>query len=816
MRIKNFLKNHWGKIASFLIPVAFAGGVLTLSDKQIVDPPIDSTIASISFNGQQIDFTYTDENVGENLLLYTDLESYNSWDSSPSYFAAKNITKKDQNFQFQCFFAGTEQCQNVQEFKPQVPYEIDVLDYADKETCEERTDSFKKAETVCYKKQIGTHKETRYRDEWGTVNQKAVENLDAKDTKKIAKLSAKDQFEFWIPSGQTKYFRTLLTFPAGRLGEKKSGKFALKAIGHLGAYGSLDPSWYSGSWGYRVAVTIDHTKASSTLTNFPFLFNTGTTSPPTYLKYTGSGGHVGKSDGTDILFTSSDGTTKLNHELEKYSSSTGETIAWVQVPTMDGTTDTVIYMYYGNSGASDQQNITGTWDSSYKGVWHFPNGTTLTANDSTSNATNGTQNGPTYAITGVIDGGLGENNSGQHISTSFATNTTTITSSGWMYTAATNQAWLVAKGWDGSTTNFEFGIAGAGGSGVNLRWAGYSAGFRGIQTSTGSITTNAWHYIVGTYDGTNWNLYIDGAFSQATAGSAPPSGNTGTVDIGSTPWNGNIDEVRLSWTSRTSAWILTEYNNQNSPSTFYSVGAEESAPSGAITQGTRMSIIGNNSGFSSDSPQLINQTTIADSLTSSTTLAIAQPKAGNTLILTIGLSSISTTVTGVTGGGATWTRALSSATNRDVETWYGMSNGTSNSVTVTYSNASSASSGNISEWSGIASSNPVAQTATSSGNSVQLITGNVTNTTPNVLILAHTRSATGTASGTPTNNFVPLTTPNSGTWAGAYRLPNANSTYSTTWELTVAKIYDTNILVFLPASKNTRVNINNGRVNINN
>src|SRR5581483_9533087 len=33
-------------------------------------------------------------------------------------------------------------------------------------------------------------------------------------------------------------------------------------------------------------------------------------------------------------------------------------------------------------------------------------------------------------------------------------------------------------------------------------------------------------------------------------------------------------EVRLSNVARSSGWILTEYNNENSPSTFYSVGAE--------------------------------------------------------------------------------------------------------------------------------------------------------------------------------------------------------------------------------------------------
>ena len=41
-------------------------------------------------------------------------------------------------------------------------------------------------------------------------------------------------------------------------------------------------------------------------------------------------------------------------------------------------------------------------------------------------------------------------------------------------------------------------------------------------------------------------------------------------------FDGTIDEVRVSNASRSAGWILTEYNNQNSPSTFYSVGTQES------------------------------------------------------------------------------------------------------------------------------------------------------------------------------------------------------------------------------------------------
>src|SRR5205823_209510 len=92
----------------------------------------------------------------------------------------------------------------------------------------------------------------------------------------------------------------------------------------------------------------------------------------------------------DLLFTASDGLTKLSHELENYNPVTGQLIVWVAIPSLSPGADTTIYAYYGNSGATDQQNKAGVWDSNYVGVWHLGNGSVLTASGSTSGGNNGT------------------------------------------------------------------------------------------------------------------------------------------------------------------------------------------------------------------------------------------------------------------------------------------------------------------------------------------------------------------------------------------------------------------------------------------
>jgi hypothetical protein len=590
---------HWKNItALFLIGTASAAfGIQKLGEEAKEKPPVDiSAPAPISFNGQEIAFPYTDDNTGEDLLIYIDSDTYNSWDSSPSYFASKNISGKDQNFQFQCFFAGTEQCQYIQEFKPQVPYEIDVPDYDEKETCEivELT-----KEERCFKKQIGTHKETRYRDEWGAVNKKQVEDLKAQDKKKIENLKANDQFEFWIPAGETRYFKTLLTFPVGGIGEPKSGKFALKAIGSLGAYGSLDPTWYSGSWGYRRAIEIAPSKVGSgaAVTNFPVLVS----STIADWKHTSHGGKMGKTDGTDMLFTLSDGTTKLDHEIERYASTTGEMIAWIEYSgTLSTTSTTTIYSYYGNSGASDQQNVSGTWDSNYVGVWHLKNGTTLSNTDSTAKNTT-TITGAT-AGTGTIDGSGAFSGSSQYINlangTDMAGITDTFTVEAWINpTNYSNYNGVVSHTNNTGGYPEPFDIYLVIGSGTYRYFYGGNVGATLTSVDGPTISTGVWTHTVATMEGNSTSrtarIYINGSeYTSKTSTSFAVSNGTGNGYIATrndlvTMFNGGMDEVRISSTTRSSAWILTQYNNQSATSTFYWLGAEETDTPPAATTGRR-------------------------------------------------------------------------------------------------------------------------------------------------------------------------------------------------------------------------------------
>jgi len=123
------------------------------------------------------------------------------------------------------------------------------------------------------------------------------------------------------------------------------------------------------------------------------------------LATTASGGNVQNANGYDIIFASDSGcATQLNHEVESYNAATGAVNYWVRVATVSHTSDTRIYMCYGNASITiDQTNKTSVWNN-FNAVWHMGNGSTLNLSDSTANG-NDLVNAGTTALAGKVAGG---------------------------------------------------------------------------------------------------------------------------------------------------------------------------------------------------------------------------------------------------------------------------------------------------------------------------------------------------------------------------------------------------------------------------
>ena len=338
--------------------------------------------------------------------------------------------------------------------------------------------------------------------------------------------------------------------------------------------------WYDYSWQYRKKITIDHTKVpNADQSNFPVLLSLTTDS--------NLASHA-QANGNDILFTQSDKVTKIPHEIENYNGTTGKLVAWVNVPNVSSSTDTDIYMYYGNSGASNQQQPTLVWDGNYKMVQHLKETTDGTAGaikDSTSNNNNGTDNnGPTLGATGQIDGAISFDGTDDSIDCGDLNevgDVPVLTFEAWAEPLTGVDGAIISK-YTGMTHRTHIYI-----QGTTIYWnISNSASSYAIS----SVTLNTWHHFAMVFDGSQINndsklkCYLDGELQLLSFPDSPIPATAffaGNLALGKQDthfFNGTIDEVRISDIARSSDWIKTSYNNQNNPSSFFSLDSEESAP----------------------------------------------------------------------------------------------------------------------------------------------------------------------------------------------------------------------------------------------
>jgi len=151
-------------------------------------------------------------------------------------------------------------------------------------------------------------------------------------------------------------------------------------------------SWYNSNWHHRKPITINNTTNSNNLTNHQIEITLGSSNF--------SFSHA-ESDGKDLRFTNSDGTTLLDYWIENYNNSSRTATIWVNVPSVPAVSNKIIYLYYGNSSASRVSNFDNTFAKNYEesglvGRWHLDNGSGSTISDSSNNSNNGTNHGGSW------------------------------------------------------------------------------------------------------------------------------------------------------------------------------------------------------------------------------------------------------------------------------------------------------------------------------------------------------------------------------------------------------------------------------------
>jgi len=335
---------------------------------------------------------------------------------------------------------------------------------------------------------------------------------------------------------------------------------------------------------------------------------------PVLVKVTLDSDNVAQSDGGDILFMNFDFSTQLNHEIESYDSSTGDLVAWVNIPTLTETEDTIIYLLYGNTDPSfpNQWNIEAVWDENYKGVWHMAEDPTISTDgdcagigkeicDSTSNNNDLDDDNTPVAATGVMNGAVafehedgdglkGDDDSSLDIQGD-------ITIEAWIFPSFfAHHNFTVLQKWRNSVPD-------DGGQPYFVRFqASHSDHMIGrimvqfcatdaideaecdrSHGSYGDIIVNEWNYITIMYDmggDNNIRQYKEGDILMDTEhhlNGMYDSDRYFQIGLrgGGQSFEGIIDEVRISNIARSVQWTKASYINQDNVLNFMSFDAEE-------------------------------------------------------------------------------------------------------------------------------------------------------------------------------------------------------------------------------------------------
>src|ERR1700722_12803864 len=337
---------------------------------------------------------------------------------------------------------------------------------------------------------------------------------------------------------------------------------------------------------YRsITVTSTPSIASGTQTSFPMLVSSTVSS----WESSAHGGHIhnlctapnGGQEPCDLVFATSSANcngTPLNFETESYASSTGALVDWVNVPSVS--TGTAIYACYDNNSVNtDQSHPASTWNSNYQIIYHLgDDAATATIFDSTNNMNNAasTQNTALTSVAGIIGRAQSFNGTNQAASSSYEITGSQGTIEAWAYDETSNPS-----------SDYSLIVFGEVGTSMNIN-SGYFTGDWSIDAcGTGinsgiPVQANVWTNIVGTYDGSTAKIYINGSLATSTSISCsfdPYPQDTGTMSVGYDSkdnayfFHGNVDEGRLSTSARSASWIATEYNNESSPATFYTIGS---------------------------------------------------------------------------------------------------------------------------------------------------------------------------------------------------------------------------------------------------
>jgi hypothetical protein len=327
---------------------------------------------------------------------------------------------------------------------------------------------------------------------------------------------------------------------------------------------------------WRIPIEIEKEELpNQKLYNFPLMVSL---SDPD-LRSVANGGKVISNEGNDIYFTSADGISVLDFEIEKYNPKTGECVAWVRMDSILPKQSNKLFMYFSNKNAANG-STRDAWNNSYKGVWHLKG--LLSSKNPYSNAyaqkpANAKETRELYIAS--------ERNSSRFLcmnSPEDVNITSELTLSAWVYLDNVKDEQIIVTnqlnkqgGYALKVKNKHLTLSVCDAEG-NV--AEPDQNVEGTQLEKGR-----WYHVAATYSDIKDSLitYINGEVDRKWEFKSQLALSKGFMQIGRAPelkqyyFDGAVEEVRVKNVFDSAAWLETEFINQSEPKRFLSIGKPE-------------------------------------------------------------------------------------------------------------------------------------------------------------------------------------------------------------------------------------------------
>jgi hypothetical protein len=346
---------------------------------------------------------------------------------------------------------------------------------------------------------------------------------------------------------------------------------------------AVDTTPWLASHAYRKRLVVAPGGSAASLTNFPLAV---------LLDADASLAYHARRDGTDLVVTSSDGTTVLDCELVDYNPQTGRIELWFEAPALQLDSTTAFYLYYG--GDAYPAKSTEVWMNGFKGVWHLSSATSMEFDSASSGNHLDQPNSLLIPMptTGARSKGRGRLFDGSNdylyvldLDDSLDVGTLSFSVSLWLRSEGASAPYdtsLYKGGTNGGNPGYAYFNGTSGWAGKILDDSA-SGDFENPSFASGPIV-GQWLHLVMVIDRdtvpNSWTSYVDGVFAASSSFTLGSFSGAAPFQIGASPtqpFHGSLDEVRVYSRALSADWVRTDYDNVAKVD-FITLGAEQTKP----------------------------------------------------------------------------------------------------------------------------------------------------------------------------------------------------------------------------------------------